>query len=237
VGAPPGYVGYEEGGQLSEAVRRRPYSVVLLDEVEKAHLDVFNILLQVLDDGRITDSQGRVVDFRNTIIVMTSNIGSDHILGMAGDDSDYDQMQKQVMQSLRKHFRPEFLNRIDDLIIFHTLKRDELRRIVVLQIKRIEHLLEEQKITLALSDSALDHIVSAGYDPVYGARPLKRAIQRELENPIATKILENAFMAGDRILIDCVDNKLVFGKQEEAQEDAIALEDDIPLIEVEVLSS
>jgi ATP-dependent Clp protease ATP-binding subunit ClpB len=237
IGAPPGYVGYEEGGQLSEAVRRRPYSVVLLDEVEKAHLDVFNILLQVLDDGRITDSQGRVVDFRNTIIVMTSNIGSDHILSLSGDDSDYDKMQKQVMQSLRNHFRPEFLNRIDDLIIFHTLKRDELRRIVVLQIKRIEQLLDEQKITLSLSESALDHIVSAGYDPVYGARPLKRAIQRELENPIATKILENAFMAGDKILIDCVDNQLVFGKQEEVQEAAIAVEDDVPLVEVEVLSS
>ncbi len=236
IGAPPGYVGYEEGGQLSEAVRRRPYSVVLLDEVEKAHLDVFNILLQVLDDGRITDSQGRVVDFRNTIIVMTSNIGSDHILGMAGDDSDYDKMQKQVMQSLRKHFRPEFLNRIDDLIIFHTLKRDELRRIVVLQIKRIEQLLDEQKITLFLSDSALDHIVNSGYDPVYGARPLKRAIQRELENPIATKILENSFIAGDKILIDCVDNKLIFGKQEEAQEVAITVEDDLPLVEFEVIS-
>jgi ATP-dependent Clp protease ATP-binding subunit ClpB len=229
IGAPPGYVGYEEGGQLSEAVRRRPYSVVLLDEVEKAHLDVFNILLQVLDDGRITDSQGRVVDFRNTIIVMTSNIGSDHILNLSADDADYDKMQKQVMQSLRNHFRPEFLNRIDDLIIFHTLKRDELRRIVVLQIKRIEQLLDEQKITLSLSESALDHIVSAGYDPVYGARPLKRAIQRELENPIATKILENAFMAGDKILIDCVDNHLVFGKQEEVQEAAITFEDDVPL--------
>jgi ATP-dependent Clp protease ATP-binding subunit ClpB len=244
IGAPPGYVGYEEGGQLSEAVRRRPYSVVLLDEVEKAHLDVFNILLQVLDDGRITDSQGRVVDFRNTIIVMTSNIGSDHILSLSGDDSDYDKMQKQVMQSLRNHFRPEFLNRIDDLIIFHTLKRDELRRIVVLQIKRIEQLLDEQKITLSLSESALDQIVSAGYDPVYGARPLKRAIQRELENPIATKILENAFMAGDKILIDCVDNQLVFGKQEEVKEEAMsetreahAVEDDVPLVEVEVLSS
>ena len=243
IGAPPGYVGYEEGGQLSEAVRRRPYSVVLLDEVEKAHLDVFNILLQVLDDGRITDSQGRVVDFRNTIIVMTSNIGSDHILNLSGDDSDYDKMHKQVMQSLRSHFRPEFLNRIDDLIIFHTLKRDELRRIVVLQIKRIEQLLDEQKITLSLSESALDHIVSAGYDPVYGARPLKRAIQRELENPIATKILENAFMAGDQILIDCVDNQLTFGKQEEVQEELIPesveaqiIEDDIPLVEVEIVS-
>jgi ATP-dependent Clp protease ATP-binding subunit ClpB len=168
---------------------------------------------------------------------MTSNIGSDHILNLSADDADYDKMQKQVMQSLRNHFRPEFLNRIDDLIIFHTLKRDELRRIVVLQIKRIEQLLDEQKITLSLSESALDHIVSAGYDPVYGARPLKRAIQRELENPIATKILENAFMAGDKILIDCVDNQLVFGKQEDVLDAAITVEDDVPLVEVEVISS
>jgi ATP-dependent Clp protease ATP-binding subunit ClpB len=236
IGAPPGYVGYEEGGQLSEAVRRRPYSVVLLDEVEKAHLDVFNILLQVLDDGRITDSQGRVVDFRNTIIVMTSNIGSDHILNLSADDADYEKMQKQVMQSLRNHFRPEFLNRIDDLIIFHTLKRDELRQIVRLQIRRIERLLEEQKITLSLSESALDHIVNTGYDPTYGARPLKRAIQRELENPIATKILENTFIAEDTILIDCVENQLVFNKQETIQEAAIAPDsesDDFPLVAVE----
>ncbi len=241
IGAPPGYVGYEEGGQLSEAVRRRPYSVVLLDEVEKAHLDVFNILLQVLDDGRITDSQGRVVDFRNTIIVMTSNIGSEHILNFSADDADYEKMQKQVLQSLRKHFRPEFLNRIDDLIIFHTLKRDELRNIVSLQIKRIEKLLEEQKITLSLSDAALDHIVNSGYDPVYGARPLKRAIQRELENPIATKILENTFIPEDTIHIDCVNNQLIFRKPEdvavpEVNED-IAIEDDLPLVEVEVMSS
>lgn len=236
IGAPPGYVGYEEGGQLSEAVRRRPYSVVLLDEVEKAHLDVFNILLQVLDDGRITDSQGRVVDFRNTIIVMTSNIGSDHILSLSADDADYDKMQKQVLQSLRKHFRPEFLNRIDDLIIFHTLKRDELRRIVVLQIKRIEKLLDEQKITLFLSDAALDHIVSAGYDPTYGARPLKRAIQRQLENPIATKILENVFLAGDKILIDCVDGQLIFGKETEVQTLPEGPEENITAVEVEVLS-
>lgn len=237
IGAPPGYVGYEEGGQLSEAVRRRPYSVVLLDEVEKAHLDVFNILLQVLDDGRITDSQGRVVDFRNTIIVMTSNIGSDHILSLSADDADYDKMQKQVLQSLRKHFRPEFLNRIDDLIIFHTLKRDELRRIVVLQIKRIEKLLDEQKITLSLSDAALDHIVSAGYDPTYGARPLKRAIQRQLENPIATKILENTFVAGDKILIDCVDGQLIFDKEIEPTTLPEEPEENITAVEVEVLSS
>ncbi|MEB3175356.1 MAG: AAA family ATPase, partial [Cyanobacteriota bacterium] len=213
IGAPPGYVGYEEGGQLSEAVRRRPYAVVLLDEVEKAHVDVFNILLQVLDDGRITDSQGRVVDFRNTIIVMTSNIGSDHILNFSADDADYEKMRKQVLQSLRQHFRPEFLNRIDDLIIFHTLKREELRRIVSLQIKRIEKLLEEQKISLRLSDPALDHIVNSGYDPTYGARPLKRAIQRELENPIATKILENTFTAEDTIYIDCLENQLTFAKE------------------------
>ena len=213
VGAPPGYVGYEEGGQLSEAVRRRPYSVVLLDEVEKAHLDVFNILLQVLDDGRITDSQGRVVDFRNTVIVMTSNIGSEHILNLAGDDSDYEKMRQRVMQALRQHFRPEFLNRIDDLIIFHTLKRDELRQIVGLQIKRLEALLSEQKISLELMDTALDYIVNAGYDPVYGARPLKRAIQRELENPMATKILENIFIEGDTVVIDIKENQLNFAKK------------------------
>ncbi|NES80085.1 MAG: ATP-dependent chaperone ClpB [Moorea sp. SIO2B7] len=213
IGAPPGYIGFEEGGQLSEAVRRRPYSVVLLDEVEKAHLDVFNILLQVLDDGRITDSQGRVVDFRNTIIVMTSNIGSEHILNLAGDDSDYETMHKRVTEALRGHFRPEFLNRVDDLIIFHTLKREELRQIVVIQIQRIQQLLADQKISLELSDAAKDYIVNVGYDPVYGARPLKRAIQKELENPIATKILENTFVEGDTIMIDCVDNSLSFSKK------------------------
>jgi len=244
IGAPPGYVGYEEGGQLSEAVRRRPYSVVLLDEVEKAHMDVFNILLQVLDDGRITDSQGRVVDFCNTIIVMTSNIGSDHILNMTGDDADYEKMRGQVLQALRKHFRPEFLNRIDDLIIFHTLSREELGHIVRLQLKRLENLLAEQKLSLSLTDAALEHIVAAGYDPVYGARPLKRAIQRELENPIATKILENTFVEEDKILIDCVDNQLVFAKQEEIQEEiipatseAIAVEENVPLVAVEVMTA
>jgi ATP-dependent Clp protease ATP-binding subunit ClpB len=213
VGAPPGYIGYEEGGQLSEAVRRRPYSVVLLDEVEKAHPDVFNILLQVLDDGRITDSQGRVVDFRNTIIVMTSNIGSEYILNIAGDDSEYENMHKRVMQALRKQFRPEFVNRIDDLIIFHTLKREELGQIVRIQLKRIQNLLSEQKISLELTQAAQDRIVDLGYDPVYGARPLKRAIQKQLENPIATKILENAFVPGDAIIIDCIDDLLSFNKK------------------------
>jgi len=202
VGAPPGYVGYEEGGQLSEAIRRRPYSVLLLDEVEKAHPDVFNILLQVLDDGRITDSQGRTVDFRNTVIVMTSNIGSEHILDASGDDDKYERMQLRVLDGLRSHFRPEFLNRVDDIILFHTLSRSELRQIIGIQIKRVQNLLADQKISLELSPAAQDHLVEVGYDPVYGARPLKRAIQRELENPLATKLLENTFTEGDTIMVD-----------------------------------
>ncbi len=201
VGAPPGYVGYEEGGQLSEAVRRRPYSVVLLDEVEKAHADVFNILLQVLDDGRITDSQGRTVDFRNTVIVMTSNIGSEHILEVSGDDSKYDEMEGLVLGALRSHFRPEFLNRIDDTILFHALSKKELRKIVTIQLKRIFRLLADQKITLEMSEAAVDFVADQGYDPTYGARPLKRAIQRELENPIATLILENTFTEGSILKI------------------------------------
>ncbi len=212
VGAPPGYVGYEEGGQLSEAVRRRPYSVVLLDEVEKAHADVFNILLQVLDDGRITDSQGRTVDFRNTVIVMTSNIGSEHILEVSGDDSQYEEMQTLVLAALRSHFRPEFLNRIDDLILFHALSKKELRSIITIQLKRIHRLLSDQKITLEMSEAAIDHVADAGYDPSYGARPLKRAIQRELENPIATLILENTFSEGCTVMIDVSKSgKLNFG--------------------------
>jgi ATP-dependent Clp protease ATP-binding subunit ClpB len=215
VGAPPGYVGYDEGGQLSEAIRRRPYSVVLLDEVEKAHPDVFNILLQVLDDGRITDSQGRTVDFRNTVIVMTSNIGGEFILDVSGDDSRYEEMQKRVMNSLRSHFRPEFLNRVDDIILFHTLNRAELRQIVGIQVKRVQKLLADQKIHLQLSAAAQDYIVEAGYDPVYGARPLKRAIQRELENPIATKLLENTFVEGDTIVVDTVDSNLFFSHKSE----------------------
>ncbi|MBE9033261.1 ATP-dependent chaperone ClpB [filamentous cyanobacterium LEGE 11480] len=217
VGAPPGYVGYEEGGQMTEAVRRKPYSVVLLDEVEKAHPDVFNILLQVLDDGRVTDSQGRTIDFRNTVVVMTSNIGSDYILDVAGDDSKYNEMFDRVMNALRKQFRPEFLNRIDDTIIFHSLNRDELGEIVGLQIKRIETMLGDQKISFTITDTAKKHIADVGYDPVYGARPLKRAIQRELQNPIATLLLENAFGAGDTIMIDCKDKKLTFTKQVEAK--------------------
>ena len=213
IGAPPGYIGYEEGGQLTEAVRRKPYAVVLLDEVEKAHPDVFNILLQVLDDGRITDGQGRTTDFCNTVIVMTSNIGSDHILDLSGDDDRYDEMQERVTDALRSHFRPEFLNRVDDIILFHTLTRSELSQIVRLQLNRIQALLADQKLTLELTTTAQNFIAASGYDPVYGARPLKRAIQRQLQNPIATKILENTFTEGDTILIDLVDDALTFNKK------------------------
>ncbi|MEB3831302.1 ATP-dependent chaperone ClpB [Phormidium sp. CCY1219] len=213
VGAPPGYVGYDEGGQLSEVVRRNPYSVVLFDEVEKAHPDVFNILLQVLDDGRITDSQGRVVDFRNTAIVMTSNIGSDHILDVAGDDSRYEEMHKRVMNALRNHFRPEFLNRVDEIILFHALTRAELGEIVGIQIERLCERLAEQKISLKLMEGARNYLTEVGYDPVYGARPLKRAIQRELENPIATLLLEGKFVAGDTIYIHRSKEGLRFDNQ------------------------
>jgi ATP-dependent Clp protease ATP-binding subunit ClpB len=213
VGAPPGYVGYEEGGQLSEAVRRHPYSVVLLDEVEKAHPDVFNILLQVLDDGRITDSQGHKIDFRNTVVIMTSNIGSDHILELAGDDDRYDEMREKVLKALRKQFRPEFLNRVDDLILFHSLRKEELRKIVALQIRRVQKRLADQKLALQVSESAMDYIAQSGYDPVYGARPLKRAIQRELENPLATMILETTFAEGAIIQIDMEDDHLRFQSQ------------------------
>ncbi|WP_427160630.1 ATP-dependent chaperone ClpB [Aliinostoc sp. HNIBRCY26] len=213
VGAPPGYVGYEEGGQLSEAIRRHPYSVILLDEVEKAHPDVFNILLQVLDDGRITDSQGRTVDFRNTVIVMTSNIGSEYILDVSGDDSQYEIMRERVMDALRSHFRPEFLNRVDEKILFHTLSRQEMQHIIRIQLKRVENLLREQKISFDISPAACEFLVERGYDPVYGARPLKRSIQREIENPIATKLLENTFIAGDTIYIDKGENGLTFSNK------------------------
>jgi ATP-dependent Clp protease ATP-binding subunit ClpB len=214
VGAPPGYVGYEDGGQLSEAVRRHPYSVVLLDEMEKAHPDVFNILLQVLDDGRITDSQGHRIDFRNTVVIMTSNIGSDLILELGGDDERYDDMRTQVLKALQKQFRPEFLNRVDDLILFHSLRKAELRKIVALQIRRVERRLADQSIGLDISDAAIDFIAQSGYDPVYGARPLKRAIQRLLENPIATQILETTFAPGATITVELEAGALVFSRRE-----------------------
>ena len=210
VGAPPGYVGYDEGGQLTEAVRRRPYSVVLFDEIEKAHPDVFNILLQVLDDGRITDSQGRTVDFTNTIIIMTSNIGSQYILDIAGDDTQYDEMRSRVTDALRNSFRPEFLNRVDEIIIFHALMKSQLRDIVKIQTKRLERRLEERKMSLKLSEAALDFLADVGYDPTYGARPLKRAIQREVETQIAKSILRGEFTEGDTIFVDVENERLAF---------------------------
>lgn len=208
VGAPPGYVGYEEGGQLTEAIRRRPYSVILFDEIEKAHNDVFNIMLQILDDGRLTDSQGRTVDFKNTIIIMTSNIGSQYILDIAGDDSRYEEMRSRVMDAMRNNFRPEFLNRIDEIIIFHALQKSQLREIVKLQIQRLEERLADQKLSLKMSDAALDFLAEIGYDPVYGARPLKRAVQRYLETAIAKAILRGEFKGGDTIFVDVEDERL-----------------------------
>ncbi|AGY58172.1 ATP-dependent chaperone ClpB [Gloeobacter kilaueensis] len=210
IGAPPGYVGYDEGGQLTEAVRRRPYAVVLFDEIEKAHNDVFNVLLQVLDDGRITDSQGRTVDFKNAIIIMTSNIGSEAILRLGGDDTYYEQMRDEVMRAMRAHFRPEFLNRVDDIIIFRNLRRDQLREITRLQIAQLEKRLGDRKIVLKVSDEALDYVVDIGYDPVYGARPLKRAIQSELSNAIARGLLRGDFVDGDTIFVDLENERLVF---------------------------
>ena len=202
IGAPPGYVGYEEGGQLTEAVRRRPFSVILFDEIEKAHPDVFNVMLQILDDGRVTDSQGRRVDFKNSIIIMTSNIGSQYILDLAGDDTQYEEMRSRVMDAMRSSFRPEFLNRIDEIIIFHSLNKAELREIVKLQVQRLEKRLADRKMSLKLSDSALDFLAEVGFDPVFGARPLKRAIQRELETQIAKSILRSEFNEGDTIFVD-----------------------------------
>jgi len=210
IGAPPGYVGYEEGGQLTEAIRRRPYSVVLFDEIEKAHPDVFNVFLQILDDGRITDSQGRTVDFKNTIIIMTSNIGSQFILDLGGDDDHYDEMRNRVIDAMRASFRPEFLNRVDEFIIFHSLKKSELRNIVKIQVKRLEERLSDRKMALRISDSALDFLADVGYDPVYGARPLKRAIQRELETAIAKSILRGEFTDGDTIFVDVENERLAF---------------------------
>jgi ATP-dependent Clp protease ATP-binding subunit ClpB len=210
IGAPPGYVGYEEGGQLTETIRRRPYAVILFDEIEKAHPDVFNIFLQILDDGRVTDSQGRTVDFKNTIIIMTSNIGSQYILDVAGDDSRYDEMRHRVMETMRNSFRPEFLNRIDEIIIFHSLQKSELRKIVQLQVERLTQRLTDRKMSLELSGSALDFLAEVGYDPVFGARPLKRALQRELETKIAKAILQGEFDEGDTIFVDVQNERLVF---------------------------
>ncbi|MFC5570556.1 ATP-dependent chaperone ClpB [Lysobacter yangpyeongensis] len=223
VGAPPGYVGYEEGGYLTEAVRRRPYSVILLDEVEKAHPDVFNILLQVLDDGRLTDGQGRTVDFRNTVIIMTSNLGSQMIQDMAGDsvlDADdkssaasaYTQMKAAVMGVVQAHFRPEFINRLDDIVVFHPLDKAQIREIARIQLRGLEKRLAERGLKLSLSDDALALLGNVGFDPVYGARPLKRAVQQQLENPLAQRILAGEFNTGDTVQVDAAGGQLVFRK-------------------------
>ena len=207
VGAPPGYVGYEEGGYLTEAVRRRPYSVILLDEVEKAHHDVFNILLQVLDDGRLTDGQGRTVDFRNTVVIMTSNLGSDLIQG--NQEESYDDMKALVMSVVSQHFRPEFINRIDETVVFHPLNKDNIRAIAEIQLKRLINRMESRGYVLHFTDATLDFISEIGYDPVYGARPLKRAIQQEIENPLAQQILSGSLLPEKPISVDYVDGKIV----------------------------
>ncbi len=211
IGAPPGYVGYEEGGYLTEHVRRKPYSVVLMDEVEKAHPDVFNVLLQVLDDGRLTDGQGRTVDFRNTVIVMTSNLGSQLIQEMAGDEH-YQEMKEAVMEVVGKHFRPEFINRVDEVVVFHPLLREQIHSIANIQIGYLRKRLAERDMQLDLSESALDKLSEAGFDPVYGARPLKRAIQQQIENPLAQAILSGRFMPGDTIRVDVEEGRMTFGR-------------------------
>jgi ATP-dependent Clp protease ATP-binding subunit ClpB len=209
IGAPPGYVGYEEGGALTEAVRRRPYQVILFDEIEKAHGDVFNVLLQVLDDGRLTDGQGRTVDFRNTLIVLTSNLGGEFLANL-GENEDVDSVRGPVMDTVRAHFRPEFLNRLDDIILFHRLKRRDMAEIVNIQLARLAKLLEDRKVTLDLDESARAWLADKGYDPVYGARPLKRVIQREVQDPLADKILAGEIPDGARVRITGGTDKLLF---------------------------
>jgi ATP-dependent Clp protease ATP-binding subunit ClpC len=220
IGSPPGYVGYEEGGQLTEAVRRRPYAVVLLDEIEKAHPDVFNTLLQILEDGRLTDAQGKTVDFKNTVIIMTSNLGTQNLrkpamgFGQASTEMTYEKMKERVSEELKKNFRPEFLNRIDEVIVFHELSRDEVKSIVDLMIKRVAEQLESQDVGIELTDAAKDHLANVGYDPSLGARPLRRSIQRLIEDPVSEKILWKEYEAGDIIIVDV-------GPDEEGDKDTI----------------
>jgi ATP-dependent Clp protease ATP-binding subunit ClpB len=210
IGAPPGYVGYEEGGQLTEAVRRRPYSVILFDEVEKAHPDVFNLLLQVLDDGRLTDGKGRTVDFRNTIIIMTSNVGSHYFQDTYLDRKE---IEGRIFDLLKSTFRPEFLNRIDEIIIFNNLTREDIIRIVDIQIKYLNQRLSEKGLSLELTERTKEWLANVGYDPLFGARPLKRAIQRYIENPLAIKVLEGIFEEGDKIIVDINEvNEIEFRK-------------------------
>ena len=214
IGAPPGYVGYEEGGYLTEAVRRKPYSVILFDEIEKAHPDVFNVLLQVLDDGRLTDGQGRTVDFKNTVIVMTSNLGSQMIQGMQGDD--YQVIKLAVLGEVKAHFRPEFINRIDEIVVFHALDEKHIKSIARIQLAYLEKRLAQMEMKLEISDGALKAIAEAGFDPVYGARPLKRAIQSQIENPLAKHILEGRFGPKDVIRVDVKKGGMSFEKAEAA---------------------
>jgi ATP-dependent Clp protease ATP-binding subunit ClpB len=209
IGAPPGYVGYEEGGALTEAVRRRPYQVVLFDEIEKAHPDVFNVLLQVLDDGRLTDGQGRTVDFRNTLIIMTSNLGAE-FLASQPEGQDSEAVRDQVMAVVRSSFRPEFLNRVDEIILFHRLKRADMGRIVDIQVARLQKLLEDRKITISLESSAREWLADKGYDPVYGARPLKRVIQKSIQDPLAERILSGQIKDGGKVTISATKRGLAF---------------------------
>ena len=222
IGAPPGYVGYDEGGQLTEAVRRHPYSVLLLDEIEKAHQDVFNTLLQLLDDGRLTDGHGHTVDFKNTVIIMTSNAGAALIkqqrnIGFIpqkttdqAEKRRYEEMQEKVMDEVKKTFRPEFLNRLDEIIVFHELNEENLRKIVDLLVKDLESRLAERKLSLEITDAAKSWLAKAGFDPVYGARPLKRAVTHYVENPLSSRVLQGEFKEGDRIIVDMVDDALTF---------------------------
>jgi ATP-dependent Clp protease ATP-binding subunit ClpB len=209
VGAPPGYVGYEEGGTLTEAVRRRPYQVVLFDEIEKAHPDVFNVLLQVLDDGRLTDGQGRTVDFRNTLIIMTSNLGAEYLVAL-GEGEDVDKVRDEVMAVVRASFRPEFLNRVDEIILFHRLRREDMGKIVQIQLKRLERLLSDRKISIALDKDAIDWLAAKGYDPAYGARPLKRVMQKELQDPLAERILLGEILDGSTVKVTAGSDRLNF---------------------------
>jgi ATP-dependent Clp protease ATP-binding subunit ClpB len=211
IGAPPGYVGYEEGGHLTEQIRRRPYSVILLDEMEKAHADVFNVLLQVLDDGRLTDGQGRTVDFRNTVIVMTSNLGSDLIQEIS-HHGDYFEMKRAVLEVVGKHLRPEFINRIDDMVVFHPLDQTQIQKIAQIQLDHVRARLSEREYGVQVDNSVLDFLAKAGYDPVYGARPLKRAVQQYIENPLAKEILAGKFVPGDTIAFEVQGGHVVFSK-------------------------
>jgi ATP-dependent Clp protease ATP-binding subunit ClpB len=211
IGAPPGYVGYDEGGALTEAVRRRPYQVILFDEVEKAHPDVFNVLLQVLDDGRLTDGQGRTVDFRNTLIVLTSNLGSDALASLP-DDADVETARPLVMNAVQAAFRPEFVNRLDEILLFRRLSRGDMKGIVDIQLVRLQRLLTDRKITLAIDDKAREWLANAGYDPVYGARPLKRVIQRDLQNPLAQRILEGRIADGASVTVGAGEDGLTIGQ-------------------------